>query len=116
MLSKKTKRTTSRIINNVLRAIPSIPYVYERRSRSLVPYILGAIGAATLGGVAAVMFFSPRTRYRALDTAKDVYGRVSDQFDSMHIGEKLGMRKHAGERIANGLASDVNSDYGPSGF
>ena len=99
-------KDTNKLLKNVLRALPAIPYLAPKKT-SVVPFVLGAIG------VAAVMVFSPRTRYRALDIAKDGYGKVLGQMDQLGISEKLGL---AGERnttpgYSNGLVHDTGASY-----
>ena len=88
-------KDTNKLIKNVLRALPAIPFLAPKKT-SVAPIILGAVGAAVIGGIAAVMVFSPRTRYRALDIAKDGYGKVKGQLGQLNIGERLGVgeRQH----------------------
>src|SRR3982074_1756760 len=101
-------KDTNKLLKNVLRALPLFA---RKRKTSILPFILGAVGVAVVGGIAAVMIFSPRTRYRALDIAKDGYGKVKGQLDELGISEKLGMH---GERNttpnaqpnANGLVNE----------
>ena len=79
-------KDTNKLFKNVLRAIP----LFAPKKTSILPFVLGAIGVALAGGIAAVMVFSPRTRYRALDIAKDGIGKVRGQMDQLGISEKLG--------------------------
>src|SRR5688500_6882481 len=60
-------------------AMPAIPYFTKRRSSMMLPFVLGGIGVALMGGIAAVMYLSPRTRYRAMDMAKNTYGKLETQ-------------------------------------
>jgi hypothetical protein len=111
-------KDTNKLLKNVIRALPAIPYFAPKKT-SLFPFILGAIGVAVAGGIAAVMVFSPKTRYRALDIAKDGYGKVKGQMDDLGISEKLGL-DGAGERnttpeYSNGLVGDKGSSYQNSG-
>ena len=92
-------KDTNKLIKNVLRALPAIPFIAPKKTSTIVPFVLGAVGVAVVGGIAAVMVFSPRTRYRALDIAKDGYGKVRGQLDQLGISEKLGMAQ--GERNTN---------------
>ena len=107
-------KDTTKLLNNVLRALPAIPFIAPKKT-SVVPFVLGAIGVAAIGGIAAVMVFSPRTRYRALDIAKDGYGKVRGQMDQFGISEKLGLA--AGERAtnpggySNGLVHESGASY-----
>lgn len=111
-------KDTNKLIKNVLRAATaiSIPYFAPKKTSSVLPFILGAVGVAVVGGIAAVMVFSPRTRYRALDIAKDGYGKVKGQMDQYGISEKLGLAKGEGDSPAtqeysNGLAENKPSSY-----
>lgn len=109
-------KDTNKLIKNVLRALPAIPYFAPKKT-SIAPFVLGALGVALAGGIVAVMVFSPRTRYRALDMAKGGVGKVRGQIDQLGWAEKLG--KSHGERntapnaYANGLGPDetAGSDY-----
>jgi hypothetical protein len=100
-------KDTKKLINNALRMLPLIPFIRMRRRSSVVPIVLGAIGAAVVGGIAAVMVFSPRTRYRALDIAKDKYGKVRGQIDHLGWAAKqatLGERRES--EYQNGRVGD----------
>jgi len=106
-------KDTNKLIKNVLRALPALPFFAPKKT-SIAPFVLGAIGAAVIGGIAAVMIFSPRVRYRALDVAKDGYGKVKGQIDQLGLAEKLGMSQEAGERATspeqrNGLSENYSS-------
>lgn len=107
-------KDTNKLLKNILRALPAIPYFAPKKT-SVVPFVLGAICVAAIGGIAAVMIFSPRTRYRALDIAKDGYGKVLGQMDSLGISGKHGLT--AGEHgtapggYSNGLVGDTGASY-----
>lgn len=109
-----TVKDTNKLLKNVLRAIPAVtaissfPFLARKRT-PILPFVLGGIAVAALGGVAAVMAFSPRTRYRALDIAKDGYGKVRGQLDEMGISEKLGLEEKAAPQYSNGLSKDAHS-------
>ncbi len=101
-----------KVLKNVLGSIAvssEYPFV-SRKSAAVFPLVLGAVGVAVLGGIAAVMIFSPRTRTRALDMGKGVASKIQGQ-----IGQSgLGIGKTA-DRVTqpNGLASDhAIGDYG----
>jgi hypothetical protein len=98
MISKKTFNT---VLKSAIAVMPAIPYITKRKSSMVVPFILGGVGMALVGGVAAVMFLSPRTRYRALDIAKNTYGKINDQITHLRGGEIAGEQP-----LANGLASE----------
>ncbi|CAN5887396.1 hypothetical protein BH11MYX4_BH11MYX4_69100 [soil metagenome] len=106
-------KETNKLFKNILRALPAIsaiPFLAPKKT-SVFPYVLGAVGVAVVGGIAAVMIFSPRTRYRALDIAKDGYGKVRGQLDELGVGEKLGLQPQrtgntAPQGNANGLTND----------
>src|SRR5262249_11266584 len=60
MITKK-KMSMNRVLEGVIAALPAIPYIMKpRRRTSLATYVLGGVGLALAGGIAAVMFFSPR--------------------------------------------------------
>ena len=111
-------KDTNKLLKNVLRALPAIttaiPFFAPKKT-SVVPFVLGAIGVAAIGGIAAVMVFSPRTRYRALDIAKDGYGKVLGQMDQLGISQKLGLasgeRNTTPEAHSNGLVHDTGASY-----
>ncbi|MDB4937296.1 MAG: hypothetical protein JWP87_4268 [Labilithrix sp.] len=112
-------KDTNKLIKNVLRALPAIPFIAPKKTSSVLPFVLGAIGVAVAGGIAAVMVFSPRTRYRALDIAKDGYGKVRGQLDQLGIAERFGMSQ--GDRsttpggYSNGLANESQGSSYSSG-
>ena len=110
-------KDTNKLIKNILRALPAIPYFAPKKTSSVLPFVLGAIGVALAGGIAAVMVFSPRTRYRALDIAKDGYGKVRGQMDQLGISEKLGMQQNINPQTgyANGLGNESDASYTTSG-
>ena len=105
-------KDTNKLLKNVLRALPAITMAlpfFAPKKTSVVPFVLGAIGVAAVGGIAAVMIFSPRTRFRALDIAKDGYGKVLGQMDQLGISEKLGLASDPNTTpggYANGLVAD----------
>ena len=109
-----TANDTNKLLKNFLRAIPAVTAISSfpflaRRRESVLPYVLGGIAVAALGGVAAILAFSPRTRYRALDIAKDGYGKVRGQLDEMGISEKLGLEEQKPQAYSNGLVKDAHS-------
>jgi hypothetical protein len=93
-----TQKKINRVLQGMVAAMPAIPYIMKSRRRtSITAYVLGGVGFAIAGGLAAVMFFSPRTRTRALNVAKDTYGKVN---------EKIGHLRHTGSEalpMSNGL-------------
>jgi hypothetical protein len=101
MISQKTLRN---FLKGAIAMMPAIPYITKRRSSSMLAYVLGGVGVAIVGGLAGVMFLSPRTRYRALDVAKQTYGKVNDQI--AHLKNQGSMKQ---QRPANGLVSDQGS-------
>jgi hypothetical protein len=118
-----TMKDTNKLLRNVLRALPAIsaiPLFARKKKTSMLPFVLGAFGVAVAGGIAALMVFSPRTRYRALDIAKDGYGKVKGQLDDLGISEKLGITTDRNttptpQPYANGLASETSGSSYSSG-
>ena len=101
MMIKKThmQRSVNRVLKGLFGALPAIPYVMRSRRRSnIAAYILGGIGVAALGGIAALMFLSPRTRTRALNAAKDTYDKMS---------EKIVHERDRAAEAANGLVERI---------
>ncbi len=99
-----TMKDSKKLLRTAIRLLPEIPYVNKKQQSSVLPFVLGAVGVAVAGGIAALFVFSPRTRTRALGIAKDTYGKVQDQIAETPIGEKLGV--HKGQ---NGLANGVSA-------
>ena len=102
MISQKTLRN---FVQGAIAMMPVIPYITKRRSSNVLAYVLGGVGVAIVGGLAGIMFLSPRTRYRALDMAKQTYGKVNDKIGQF---KNHGSTLHA-QRPANGLVSDQGS-------
>ena len=103
-------KDTTKLINNVLRALPLLPLLAPKRKSYVASYLVGAFGVALVGGVAAVMYFSPRTRMRTLDLAKDSYGKVKGQLGQLGIADRLGLahgeRTTTPEVYSNGLSAE----------
>jgi hypothetical protein len=98
-----TKKKAKKVLKGALAALPAIHIMRSRRQRmSIAAYVLGGVSAALVGGIAALMYLSPRTRTRALSAAKDTYGKVNDRISHLksHYGDKVPM--------ANGL---VDREY-----
>lgn len=115
-------KTTSKVIKNVTRAMAgvTIPYLASRKKTSVLPYVLGAIGVAVAGGIAAVMVMSPRTRHLALDAAKDGYGKVKGQLDALGVSEKIGLKNGQStapqQPYSNGLSPESSRTYSSTGL
>lgn len=111
MISKKTfsKKNMNKVVKGAIAALPAIPYITKRRSSMVVPFVLGGIGVAVVGGLAAVMFLSPRTRYRALDVAKNTYGKINDQISHLKSD-----KEH--QPLANGMSSEQGAGYASTGL
>lgn len=106
-----------KVIRNVLGSVAvssEFPF-FSKKSSSIVPVVLGAVGVAIASGIAAVMIFSPRTRTRALGIAKELPTKlhgIQDQIGHTAIGQKLGIKSQP-NGLSNGLASEHGiSDYG----
>jgi hypothetical protein len=109
MISKKSFNT---FLKGVITALPVIPFIKPKKSSSVLSYVLGGVGLSIVGGIAALMYFSPRTRTRALDVAKDAYGKVNDKFSQLKSGES-----HMGATRPNGLVSEHSgSGYQTTGL
>ena len=99
-------KDSKKLIKKALRNLPELPFEipFLTKRTSVMPYVIGGIGVALAGAMAAVMIFSPRTRYRALGMAKDAYGKVQGQLQSM--GVNVGGMNHVGK---NGLSTSSES-------
>jgi hypothetical protein len=85
----RRKKSIRRILEGVIAMMPAIPYLMKARRRTpIAAYVLGGVGIIIVGGVAALMFLSPRTRSKALNAAKDTYGRMNDRIG--HLRSKAG--------------------------
>jgi hypothetical protein len=103
-MMKINKSSLTKVLKTVIAAAPAIPYLYPRRRSNLGAYILGGVGFALAGGLAALMFFSPRTRTRALGVAKDTYGKVNGKITDLVESDIKPM--------ANGIVNHAKSEIG----
>lgn len=102
-------KNLDKILKGAIAAMPAIPYITKRRSSMVLPLVLGGIGVALMGGMAAVMYLSPRTRYRALDMAKNTYGKLETQIT--HLRAKA-EGAEASNGLSNGLANGMSTENG----
>ena len=118
--AKSIQKDTDKFVRSAAHALPmlsALAFVRKRERARMIPWLLGAIGVAAFGSIAAVFIFSPRSRDRALGAAKDAYGRISDQFESLGIGDRFGLGDRRAKRVTDGMVSSSEStDYGPGGF
>ena len=112
MVSKKNvNKVLKSAIQSAIAVMPAIPFIARRRKSMVMSYVLGGIGVALVGGLAAMMFFSPRMRYRAIDAAKNTYGKLGSRV--LHKGTDLG----AMQDVSNGLSSEYGgTGYSPTGL
>lgn len=103
-MMKINKSSLNKVLKTVIAAAPAIPYLYPRRRSNVGAYIVGGLGFALAGGLAALMFFSPRTRTRALTAAKDTYGKVN--------GKVSNLIENDIKPMANGLVSHEKNELG----
>jgi hypothetical protein len=114
MISSKNLNT---ILKGAIAALPAIPYITKRRSSMVLPMVLGGIGVALMGGMAAVMFLSPRTRYRAMDMAKNTYGKIESQITHLKAKGSEGASVQNGLSTQNGLAENgIGTNYTSTGL
>jgi len=77
----------------------ALPFLARARTRTpVMPFVLGAIGAMIAGGIAAAIVFSPRTRHRALDLAKEGVGKVRNQVGQIRRGRGAGAEDEREQR------------------
>ncbi len=104
--------TLEKVIQNVFGSLsisPSFPF-FSRRS-SVMPLVLGAVGVAVIGGLAAVIILSPRTRRRAIEAAKSTASKIGARAQG---GARMGGIGRREDRVTqpNGLAAE----HGASGY
>jgi len=99
-----SRKNIDKVLEGAIAAMPAIPYIKPRRRRTVLPYVLGGIGLALIGGMAAVMLLSPRTRSRAMDMAKNTYGKINEQ-----IGQLSHLKTTADEHASNGIAKGYSA-------
>ncbi len=104
-----TKKNLNTVLKGVIAAVPAIPYLMPKKT-PITAYIVGGIGFAVAGGLAALFFFSPKTRTKALTAAKDGYAKIGDQISHLKpvIGLADGAVKNDAE-LANGFGG--HSEY-----
>jgi hypothetical protein len=108
-----SSKNINKVLKGAIAALPAIPYITKRRSSTVLPFVLGGIGVALMGGMAAVMFLSPRTRYRALDVAKNTYGKINEQIGQLaHLAAKSEEGQTASNGLSNGLANGMSDKNG----
>jgi hypothetical protein len=105
---KVSNLNINQIMKGLISALPMLPLVMKRRTTPVSTYVLGGLGIALVGGVAAVMLMSPRTRTRALSAAKDTYGKVNDKVHNL--------RGHGESPMSNGLVDRGEYTTGSSGL
>lgn len=82
MLSKKT---VNQFLKGMIAAAPAIPFVMSKRKTPIAAYVLGGVGIALAGGIAALLVFSPKTRTKALSAAKNTYSKAEDKISHLHL-------------------------------
>lgn len=102
-----SKKSVNKMWKGMIAALPVIPFLKPKKSSKVLSYVIGGIGLSVIGGIAALMFLSPRTRHRALDVAKDTYGKVNERIG--HLKKERGI-----EGQPNGLVE--GSGYQATGL
>lgn len=107
-----TKKNLNAVMKGVIAAMPAIPYLMPKKT-PIGAYIVGGISFAVAGGLAALFFFSPKTRTKALTAAKDGYNKVSDQISHLKpvIGHAVDgvVKAEKNQELANGFSG--HSEY-----
>jgi len=101
-----TKKNLDNLLKGVIAAMPAIPYIMRPKKTPIAAYIIGGVSFAVAGGLAALFFFSPKTRTKALSAAKEGYSKVSDTIS--HLRPVNGIA-HADGDASNGFAG--HSEY-----
>lgn len=106
-----TKKNLNSVLKGVIAAMPAIPYIMKPKKTPIAAYVIGGVSFAVAGGLAALFFFSPRTRTKALTAAKDGYAKVSDKITHLRpVASALNGHSDSDE-LPNGVK---NSDFQPS--
>ena len=112
-----SSKTLGNVLKSAIAVMPAIPYITKRRSSMVLPLVLGGIGVALMGGMAAVMFLSPRTRYRAMDMAKNTYGKIESQITHLKAKGSEGATVQNGLSTQNGLSENgIGTNYTSTGL
>jgi hypothetical protein len=113
-----SSKNLGKFMKGAIAAMPAIPYITKRRTSMVLPFVLGGLGVALMGGMAAVMYLSPRTRYRALDMAKTTYGKINTQIGEQlaHLKAKGAEGTSASNGLSNGLANGLSDQNGIGGY
>ena len=103
-----TQKNLHSVLEGVIAAMPAIPYLMKPKKTPIAAYVIGGVSFAVFGGLAALFFFSPKTRTKALTAAKDGYSKVSDKIGHLRpVSSLLDGHVESGE-LANGIQ---NSEY-----
>jgi hypothetical protein len=106
---KISKRKVNALVRGAIAAMPAIPYIMKsRRRRSVAAYVLSTLGIAVVGGLAALMVMSPRTRHRAMDAAKGTYGKMNEKISRLRPALRHSHTEEA--PVSDGLSG--RRDYG----
>lgn len=105
-----SSKSINKVLKGAIAVMPAIPFVTKRRSSIVLPLVLSGLGVALMGGMAAVMFLSPRTRYRAMDMAKNTYGKINTQIGHQLAHLKAKGSEEASNGVSNGLANGMSTD------
>jgi len=107
-----TTKNLNTVLKGVIAAMPAIPYIMKSKKTPIGAYVVGGIGFALAGGLAALFFFSPKTRTKALTAAKEGYGKVSDTIGHLRPVNLVDGVKTDDAQIANGFGG--HSEFQPS--
>ncbi len=106
MINKShTRRSVNRGLKFLIGALPAIPYLTSRKRTPVEAYVLGGVAVALVGGISALMFFSPRTRSRTVNAAKGTYQKMN---------EKIVHRRKKGIEAAPMLSDQVETVEQPT--
>lgn len=98
----KKRISLDSIVKTAISAAAVLPFVRPKKT-SVLPMVLGGIGVAILGGVAA-LYLNPRARTRALGMAKDTATRVKGQIGQTDLGRRFGIQANGAQ--PNGIAKE----------
>ena len=107
-----TKKNLNSVLKGVIAAMPAIPYIMKPKKTPIAAYVIGGVSFAVAGGLAALFFFSPKTRTKALAAAKEGYAKASDTISHLRPVNGVLNGTHVDGELSNGI--HTSAEFQPS--